>query len=380
MKKRFLSAVLLAVCVLTVSAQTGKADQVLSLARKVNSHFVSNHPDPTEDTHVGGKTRPSSLWTRAVYYEGLTALYDIDPQQQYLDYIDCWARYHKWTPRNGIATTDADDQCCAQTYIWRYRLVQDRRMIENVRENLDHQIATGKDSYWWWIDAIQMAMPTYAMFFTCSGEHKYLDYAMKCYRWSRNVEGGGLYHEKAGLWWRDKRFVSPYTEEDGKACYWSRGNGWVYAAIVRVLNELKPRLGVDPQVHPYYEELLKDYRAMSNALLKCQRNDGFWNASLVSSAYAGMELSGTALFLYGMSWGIANGVLKRKAYRTACDKAYEGIAGNCIHANGKLGFVQGTGSQPADSQPVTFEKTPDFDDYGTGCFLLGFTAYQELLK
>ena len=48
---------------------------------------MQKYADPTEDTHVGGKTRPSNLWTRGVYYEGLTALYDIDPQQRYLDYI-----------------------------------------------------------------------------------------------------------------------------------------------------------------------------------------------------------------------------------------------------------------------------------------------------
>ncbi|WP_373466502.1 glycoside hydrolase family 88 protein, partial [Acinetobacter soli] len=43
------------------------------------------------------KVRTSNLWTRAVYYEGLMALYEIDPQQRYLDYTDKWADYHKWT-------------------------------------------------------------------------------------------------------------------------------------------------------------------------------------------------------------------------------------------------------------------------------------------
>ena len=38
--------------------------------------------------------------------------------------------------------------------------------------------------------------------------------------------------------------------------------------------------------------------------------------------------------------------------------------------DGFLGYVQGTGKEPKDSQPVTYDKVPDFEDFGTGCFLL----------
>ena len=370
--KFFLTCLALAINTFA-SSQTIEAEQVLSLARKVNSYFMQKYSDPTEDTHVGGKTRPSSLWTRAVYYEGLTALYDIDPQPSYLDYIDRWADYHHWTPRNGVKTTDADDQCCAQTYIWRYRMTKESKMLAPITENLNRQMATDKLDYWWWIDAIQMAMPVYAQMYSVTGERRYIDYAMKIYTHSRNEVGGGLFNPKEGFWWRDKRFVPPFTEPDGKNCYWSRGNGWAYAAIVRVMKELQPD-------DPYYKQLKKDFLLMSKALLKCQREDGFWNASLVSSSYAGKELSGTALFLYGMSWGLKQGLLKGKKYQSACQRAWEAMANDCIHPTGFLGFVQGTGSQPADSQPVTYDKVPDFEDYGTGCFLLGATSYLSTLQ
>ena len=369
--KRLFIFILVAICV-SARAYTIQPDEVLSQIRLVNAYFMQKYTDPTEDTHVGGKTRPSSLWTRAVYYEGLTALYDIDPQPAYLDYIDRWASHHQWTPRNGISTTDADDQCCAQTYIWRYRMTGDAQMLTPITENLERQMATAKLDYWWWIDAIQMAMPVYAQMYKTTGDRRYIDFAMRLYVHSRDDIGGGLFNQKEGLWWRDKRFVPPFKESDGRNCYWSRGNGWVYAAIVRVMNELQPS-------DPYYRQLRKDFLMMSRALLKWQRTDGFWNASLASSAYAGKELSGTALFLYGMSWGLRNGVLKGNRYRQACDRAWHAMATDCIHPTGFLGYVQGTGSQPADSQPVTYDKVPDFDDYGTGCFLLGATAYCQLL-
>ena len=356
----------------SVFAQTPPSE-VLDVTRRVNDYFMAKHSVPEADTYVHNKKRPSSLWTRGVYYEGLTALWEIDQQQRYMDYIDRWANHHQWTPRNGVKTTDADDQCCAQTYLWRYRQTQDKRMIVPITENLDYQMLTDKKNYWWWIDAIQMAMPVYAQLAKITGERKYMDYAMQQYRYSRNQEGGGLFNEKTGLWWRDKNFVPPFKEKDGKDCCWSRGNGWVYAALVRCMMELSPE-------DSYYKELKKDFLLMSEGLLKCQREDGLWNASLVSQEWAGKEISGTSLFIYGMAWGIQQGLLKAKKYRPAIDKAWQTISTDCVHADGFLGYVQGTGAGPADSQPVTYDKAPDFEDYGTGCFLLGAVAYYHLIK
>jgi rhamnogalacturonyl hydrolase YesR len=349
------------------------AQEVFDVTTKVNDYFMKKHSVPEADTFVRNKKRPSSLWTRGVYYEGLTALYDIDPQQRYIDYIDRWANYHKWTPRNGVKTTHADDQCCSQTYVWRYRQTKDQKMIAPTKENLENQIVTGKVDYWWWIDAIQMAMPVFAQLSSATGEQKYIDYAMKMYRHTRNQEGGGLFNTKNGLWWRDKNFVPPFQEKDGKDCCWSRGNGWVYAALVRVMDELKP-------TDPYYKELKKDFLLMSKGLIKCQREDGLWNASLISQEWAGKELTGTALFIYGMAWGIQKGYLSAKKYGPVIEKAWNAMVRDCVHADGFLGYVQGTGAGPADSQPVTYDRAPDFEDYGTGCFILGAVEYYKLLK
>ena len=111
-----------------------------------------------------------------------------------------------------------------------------------------------------------------------------LKYSMKMYRWTRDTLAGGLFNEREGLWWRDKDFVAPYQTPDGKNCYWSRGNGWVYAALVRCMNQLSPK-------DQYYKELKKDFLLMSSALKACQRpEDGLWNPSLVSYAdFGGKE-------------------------------------------------------------------------------------------
>ncbi len=365
----FVAAVAIA---LPAVAQTATQAEVLDAAHNANDYFMAKYADPTEPTNVK-KIRPSSLWTRAVYYEGLMALYGIDPKNEYIDYTDRWAAFHKWTPRDGTSTRDADNQCCSQTYLDRFVMTGDSAMMRPTMENIRGQMAETKLGYWTWIDAIQMAMPVYAQMYKITGDKAYIDHAMDMYRWSRNECGGGLFNEADGLWWRDADYVPPYKEKDGKQCYWSRGNGWVLAALVRTMDQMKPR-------GKAYKELKKDFTAMCDALAKCQREDGFWNVSLVSPAtYGGKETSGTALFLYGISWGLRKGYLKESQFRPVADKAWKAIATEALHRDGFLGYVQGTGKDPSAGQPVTYDKVPDFEDFGVGCFLLGATEYYKLL-
>ncbi len=365
-------------------AQSETASDVMKTLRKVNDYFMIKYADPTLPTNVN-RVRPSSLWTRAVYYEGLMALYEIDKDARYIDYTDRWGNFHKWTPRNGVKTNDADDQCCGQTYFDRYMQSGGDEKIKPILENLNNQMQTpnkqkpeaeGSLYGWWtWIDAIQMAMPVYMQAYKVTGERRYADHAMKMYLWTRNTLAGGLFNTKEGLWWRDKDYVAPYATPDGKNCYWSRGNGWVYAALVRCMNLLSPK-------DKYYKQLKKDFLLMSEALRKCQRaEDGLWNPSLVSYAdYGGKEMTGTALFLYGMAWGIQKGYLKAAVYRPVCDRAWAALVRDCVHPDGFLGWAQGTGKDPSAGQPLSYTKVPDFEDYGTGCFLLGGTEYYKLVR
>lgn len=256
--------------------------KILEVAHRTNNYFMTKYSDPTIDTYVK-KKRTSNLWTRSVYYEGLMALYEIDPQQ------------------------------------------------------------------------------------------RYLDHAMNSYKWSRDTLAGGLFNKKEGFWWRDKDYVPPYKEKDGSNCYWSRGNGWVYAALVRVMQTL-------PKTDKNYQYLKNDFILMSKAILKSQRADGYWNVSLVCPAnYSGPEMTGTGLFLYGMAWGVQQGILPRATYQKAMDKVWKALAAS-VHEDGFIGYNQGTGKDPAAGQPVTFTSVPDFEDYGTGCLLLGAVEYYKLLK
>ena len=57
------------------------------------------------------------------------------------------------------------------------------------------------------------------------------------------------------------------------------------------------------------------------------------------------ETSGTALFVYGMAWGVRNGLLDRKEYLPVLLKAWNAMVKDAVHPNGFLGLVQGTGKK-----------------------------------
>ena len=373
-------AIALIMC-LPVAAQAQNAKEVLKSARLANAYFMKHYPDPAKPTFVK-KERSSNLWTRAVYYEGLMALYSIDKKKSYIKYVDAWGNAHKWDVRDGIRTRNADNQCCAQTYLERFEMTGDSTMMRNARANFDAMIADddadfdgqrAKRQYWWWIDAIQMTLPALAHMTNITGDTKYKHEGKRLYEWIRNKEDGGLFNEAEGLWWRDSDFNPPYKEQDGNNCYWSRGNGWVLAALCRSLEYI----GYECK---FGKLLLKDYMTMIPAIVKLQRQDGFWNVSLAStSTYPGPETTGTSLFLYGLAWGINNGHLSKEEYKPICDKAWKALA-TVVHKDGFLGYVQGTGKEPKDGQPVTFDSKPDFEDYGLGCFLLGATEYYKMLQ
>src|SRR5436190_19523574 len=90
--------------------------KILATLQLTNAYFMNKWPDAGK-TIFTNIERPSNIWTRAVYYEGLMELYKVDADTKYKDYALQWGAFHKWNLRGGIKTRNADNQCCGQTYI-----------------------------------------------------------------------------------------------------------------------------------------------------------------------------------------------------------------------------------------------------------------------
>jgi rhamnogalacturonyl hydrolase YesR len=340
-----------------------------------NRYFMKKWPDPGKRI-VTNRDRASNIWTRAVYYEGLMALYELDPKKAYYDYAVEWGTFHSWDLRDGNTfTRNADNQCAGQTYIDLYLIDRQPIRIEKIKASIDSMMRTDKIDDWNWIDAIQMAMPVFARLGVLFNDNRYFERMYEMYMHTRNKEGGnGLFNPEDNLWWRDADFDPPYKEPNGEDCYWSRGNGWVIAALARVLD-------VIPTDAPHREQYVSDFKAMAEALQHVQRDDGFWNVSLHDpSHFGGKETTGTALFTYAMAWGANNGLLDDATYRPVIAKAWHALSTESLQPNGFLGYVQSTGKEPADGQPVTVDSMPDFEDYGLGCFMLAGTEVYKMKR
>ena len=378
-------AALFCVCIQAKKVKLPEKKEVLAAMELANDYFIKRHPDAGAPTFVN-KKRPSNLWTRGVYFEGLVALTDIErvlqapKYEDNVQYLYRWASYHDWIPRNGIKTRDADDYCCCQAYLSMY-LNGLAKTYTPTMQCMDNLLRTRESvGDWTWIDAIQMGLPVLTKLSLVKAKegdeafNRYAQQGWKMYQYTRDVLAGGLFNKDEGLWWRDKDFIPPYKEPNGKNCYWSRGNGWVYAALVRAMQDIMDT----PDYDEFLEEYKSDFIKMSEALRACQRKDFFWNVSLHDeSNFGGKELTGTSLFIYGMAWGIRHNILDSKIYLPIVANTWKAMVKDCLHKNGFLGYVQGTGKQPSDSQPVTYDHEPDFDDFGLGCFLLaGSEVYQ----
>lgn len=348
-------------------------DEVLAVLARVNDHFMAEWPSPGADIVVG-KPVASNTWTRAVYFEGLSALMGVSHDPRLLAYANGWGESHAWQLSGPSGTRLADDQCAGQTYLELSAIEPSVVDLSPLEANVMAMVNSDTSEDWTWIDAIQMAMPVFARLGTLRGDARITEKMHALYTYTRDTAGGhGLFDQGAGLWWRDAHFAPPYAEPNGKGCYWSRGNGWVYAGLARVLDVL-------PESDPHRHEYVADFIAMSAAIREVRREDGFWNVSLQDPThFGGKELTGTSLFVYGMAWGIAAGLLPEDVYAPIVTSSFDAMMKTAVHPDGMLGYVQGTATQPADSQPTGYDVRPNYDDFGVGCFLLAGAEVAKLV-
>ena len=87
----------------------------------------------------------SNLWTRAVYFEGLMAFYNVETdatkKASYYTYAETWGTSHSWALYTGAAT-NADDEACGQTYIDLYTIDKNAAEITAIKAGIDSLVAT----------------------------------------------------------------------------------------------------------------------------------------------------------------------------------------------------------------------------------------------
>ena len=172
-----------------------------------------------------------------------------------------------------------------------------------------------------------------------------------------------LYDPSERLYYRDSRFFA-LRDANGRKVFWSRGNGWVFAGLVRMMEAL-------PLNDPDRRRLQDLFQEMAGRVKELQKADGYWPPALLAPEGSPPESSGTALFTYGLAWGIEHGLLERAEYETAVRRGWSALE-RAIQPDGRLGWVQQVSDRP-DEVVAT-----DTEIYGVGAFLMAAAAVVAL--
>jgi rhamnogalacturonyl hydrolase YesR len=308
----------------------------------------------------------SQIWTESVMYVGFMAASRATGDPKYRDAMLAMARHFEFGERNHLP--NADDLSIAQTYLELYFQEKQPAMLAPTRSEMDAllPLATLKPNDaripWWWCDALFMAPAVWTKMVKATGEHKYLDYMHLNWQRTSNL----LYDQDEHLYARDASYKDK-REANGKKVFWSRGEGWVMGGIARILEDVPAD---DPQ-RPFYVQQLRE---MAGRIASLQGADGLWHAGLLDPEHYPLpEVSGSALFVYAMAYGVNHGILDAGAFRPVIAKAWAGILRN-VYADGRLGNIQQTGAEPAWYRPSS-----SFD-YGVGGFMLAAAELKTMAR
>jgi rhamnogalacturonyl hydrolase YesR len=304
----------------------------------------------------------------------MTRLADVTKEKRFRDAILAQGRANAWQP--GPRVYHADDHVIAQSYLWAARNGAGSEAIVPTKERFDSilrappvahlSFVVAKDyesteclKRWCWCDAVFMSPPAWLELASQTGDTRYRDFALSEF-WAAT---DFLFDPVEKLYFRDSRFFER-RDTQGRKLFWSRGNGWVFAGIAHMLEALPKD---DPE-RPGLESL---FRQMAVKLRALQKPDGYWPPSLLAPEGSPPETSGTGFYVYGLAWGVNQGLLDAKDYAISIESGWKALE-RAVAKDGRLGWVQQVSDRPENVLET------DTQYYGVGAFLLAASAVARL--
>ena len=229
-------------------------------------------------------------------------------------------------------------------------------------------MSTSQNDYWWWSDALYMAMPVMTKLYKVTHNTLYLDKLYAYLQYSDSI----MFDKKENLYYRDAKYIYPkHKTVNGKKDFWARGDAWVLAGLAKVLKDL-------PEEYKHHQFFVDKFQKMAKAVAAIQQPEGYWTRSMMDPEFApGPETSGTALFTYGFLWGINNGYLEKEIYMPVVQKAWNYLSKKALQKDGTVGYVQPIGEKAIPGQVINAKSTANF---GVGAFLLAACEYVRYLE
>lgn len=298
-------------------------------------------------------------WTNGALYVGMVKWAKMADNDTYYEWLKKIGEEQEW--KLWRRQYHADDHTVGQMYLELYRKYGDKKMMEPTQRQFDFIMYHPSQSVlnwrtpfhqdrWNWCDALFMSPPVWAKLYNITGNKKYLDFMVSEFKATTDF----LFDKKENLYYRDESYMGKL--DNGTKIFWSRGNGWVFAGLANILQELDPN-------SKEYKYFLGIYKKMAKKLIDIQTPEGHWAMSLLGQEYYPTpETSGSSFYVFGLAWGINNGILDYETYEPAVRTGWKAMV-SYITEEGMLGYVQPIGAGPGKAWP---DKT---EVYGTGAFL-----------
>ena len=320
---------------------------IVNAAKLANGYYRTTYAHTT--------LTPNNGWSWSTYTQGVQTVFGQVGDQQYLNDNLAWGTSNSWAVET--AEVDPDTVKALQTY-YDLNALDSTASLSNADATMANDLTNLPVSQYDWADALFMGLPDWTRWATRTGNSAYLDKLDTLYGWTRD-EGAtssrcagntpsqpGLFDATRGLWYRDCTFVG-VQDENGQPIFWSRGNGWVIAAMAQVVQTL-------PTTDPRRAKYVSMLQTMAASLAPLQGSDGFWRSSLLDpSLFPSPETSGTALITYALAYGIKAGLLSSATYLPVVAKAWNGLSTIALQPSGFITDCQSVGLAPAAPTPRT---------------------------
>lgn len=181
-----------------------------------------------------------------------------------------------------------------------------------------------------WADDAFMALSFLVRMGEATGDAKYFDDA-----------ANQILNYTRYLWCPEKGLYYHCYHTDNKAhgvAHWSRANGWVFMATADLLARM-------PADHPMREDVIRNFRMQADGLIRYQGANGLWH-QLLDKEDSYEEITGTAMFVFGIARGVKQGWLHPDYIYVA----WEGLKGMLTKITPKgdvTAICAGTGIMPA---------------------------------
>lgn len=353
--------------------KSAEAQRTVEMIHKVNAYWQANH-----------RAECRGFWDNAAYFTGNQAAYELTDKPEYLDYAIRFAEHNRWTgatekdPKKWEYKTYGEDmrhvlfadwQICFQIYIDLYKLEHRAERLQRALEVMTTQAQMEEKDFWWWSDALYMGLPIFTKLYTVTHDQKLLDKQYESFKWTDDL----LFDKEAQLYYRDGKYVHPKVKTacNGGKSFWARGDGWVLAGLAKVLQDI-------PKDSKYRAFYVQRFQQLAEGVARCQQAEGYWSRSMLCEDDApGYETSGTAFFIYGMLWGVNNGLLPAAKYKPVIEKGWKYLSTIALQSDGSVGFVQPIGEKPDPTKTVDARSQAPF---GTGAWLLAACEYAKYCK